>query len=72
MGQWKGQDVPLVRPSSFIVKGSIPSSQRYLPTYLQVKTTQQHSSKGLRAFFLGLFPILQPCVFVDRYCASVS
>ena len=34
MGQWEGQDVPLVRPSSCIVKGCIPSSRRYLPTYL--------------------------------------
>ena len=34
IGQWKGQDVPLVRPSSCNVKGGIPSSRRYLPTYL--------------------------------------
>ena len=34
IGQWEGQDVPLVRPSSCIVKGGIPSSRRYLPTYL--------------------------------------
>ena len=34
IGQWEGQDVPLVRPSSCIVKGGILSSQRYLPTYL--------------------------------------
>ena len=33
-GQWEGQDVPLVSPSSCIVKGGIPSSRRYLPTYL--------------------------------------
>ena len=33
MGQWEGQDVPLVRPSSCNVKGGIPSSRRYLPTY---------------------------------------
>ena len=26
--------MPLVRPSSCTVKGGIPSSQRYLPTYL--------------------------------------
>ena len=26
IGQWEGQDVPLVRPSSCIVKGGIPSS----------------------------------------------
>ena len=34
LGQWEGQDVPLVRRFSCIVKGGIPSSQRYLPTYL--------------------------------------
>ena len=33
--EWERQDVPLVRPSSYIVKGGIPSSPRYLPTYLQ-------------------------------------
>ena len=33
IGQWEGQDVPLVRPSSCNVKGGIPSSRRYLPTY---------------------------------------
>ena len=36
IGQWEGQDVPLVRPSSCNVKGGIPSSRRYLPTYLWV------------------------------------
>ena len=34
IGQWEGQDVPLVRPSSCNVKGGIPRSRRYLPTYL--------------------------------------
>ena len=34
IGQWEGQDVPLLRPSSCNVKGGIPSSRRYLPTYL--------------------------------------
>ena len=34
IGQWEGQDVPLVRPSSCTVKGGIPSSRRYIPTYL--------------------------------------
>ena len=34
IGNWEGQDVPLVRPSSCIVKGGMPSSRRYLPTYL--------------------------------------
>ena len=28
IGQWEGQDVPLVRPSSCNVKGGIPSSRR--------------------------------------------
>ena len=36
IGQWEGQDVPLVRPSSCNVKGGIPSSRRYLPTYLHI------------------------------------
>ena len=35
IGQWDGQDVPLVRPSSCNVKGGIPSSRRYLLTYLR-------------------------------------
>ena len=34
IGQWEGQDVPLVRPSSCNVKRGIPSSRRYLPTCL--------------------------------------
>ena len=37
IGQWEGQDVPLVRPSSCNVKGGIPSSRRYLPTYLYLQ-----------------------------------
>ena len=36
IGQWEGQDVPLVRPSSCNVKGGIPSSRRYLPIYLYI------------------------------------
>ena len=39
IGQWEGQDVPLVRPSSCTIKGGIPSSRRYLPTYLPPKGT---------------------------------
>ena len=35
IGQWEGQDVFLVRPSSCNVKGGIPSSRRSLPTYLR-------------------------------------
>ena len=35
IGQWEGQDVPLVRPSSCNVKGGIPSSRRYLPTWVE-------------------------------------
>ena len=34
IGQWERQDVPLVRHSSWNVKEGIPSSRRYLPTYL--------------------------------------
>ena len=39
IGQWEGRDVPLVRPSSCNVKGGIPSSRRYLPTYLGFAAT---------------------------------
>ena len=45
LGQWEGQDVPLVRPSSCIVKGGILGSRRYLPTYLplpQAETCKYH------------------------------
>ena len=49
IGQWEGQDVPLVRPSSCNVKGGIPSSRRYLPTYLSpasvCRTSEQMSAK---------------------------
>ena len=41
IGQWEGQDVPLVRPSSCNVKGGIPSSRRYLPTYLKVMLSSE-------------------------------
>ena len=34
IGQWEEQDVPLVRPPSCTVKGGVPSSRKYLPTYL--------------------------------------
>ena len=36
IGHWEGQDAPLVRPFSCLVKGGIPSSRRYLSTYLKV------------------------------------
>ena len=53
IGQLEGQDVPLVRPSSCNVKGGIPSSRRYLPTYLHIaqKGSSPHDmscpSKGI-------------------------
>ena len=40
IGQWEGLDVSLVRTSSCNVKGGIPSSRRYLPTYLTVGRVQ--------------------------------
>ena len=48
IGQWEGQDVPLVRPSSCNVKGGIPSSRRYLPTYLYVRLDFSVSTRSLR------------------------
>ena len=46
IGQWEGQDVPLVRPSSCNVKGGMPSSRRYLPTYLLKKSGCVGHAKG--------------------------
>ena len=39
LGQWERQDIILVRPLSCMVKGGIPSSRRYLPTYLRLSAT---------------------------------
>ena len=52
IGQWEGQDVPMVRPSSCNVKGGIPSSRRYLPTYLPVPFLQ--NEVPLMYMFLAL------------------
>ena len=49
IGQWEGQDVPLVRPSSCNVKGGIPSSRRYLPTYLYNSIISPFSGASLGA-----------------------
>ena len=46
IGQWEGQDVPLVRPSSCNVKGGIPSSRRYLPTYLTASCQNSEYQNG--------------------------
>ena len=46
IGQWEGQDVPLVRPSSCTVKGGVPSSRRYPPTYLRCCTSPYAGSRG--------------------------
>ena len=47
IGQSEGQDVPLVRPSSCKVKGGIPSSRRYLPTYLWMVDVEPYGSNDL-------------------------
>ena len=54
IGQWEGQDVPLVRPSSCNVKGGIPSSRRYLPTYLY------HMQQLLVCLFHTMQPFTHP------------
>ena len=50
IGQWEEQDVPLVRPSSCIVKGGIPSSRKYLSSYLAQDTAHatQHTERAHR------------------------
>ena len=54
IGQWEGQDVPLVRTSSCNVKGGIPSSRRYLPTYLSHSSRQSSLPlPGARARYGG-------------------
>ena len=50
IGQWEGQDVPSVRPSSCNVKGGIPSSRRYLPTYPPTYLHGHLSTIGWRVF----------------------
>ena len=47
IGQWGGQDVPLVRPPSCNVKEGIPSSRRYLPTYLREFDLKVRRGNGL-------------------------
>ena len=61
IGQWEGQDFPLVRPSSCKVKGGIPSSRRYLPTYLSSKTGMRGSpsSVGMRMVADAIFFAVQ-------------
>ena len=58
IGHWEGQDVPLVRPSSCNVKGGIPSSRRYLATYLWVRgdagVGTRHQPHSARSFELAL------------------
>ena len=57
IGQWEGQDVPLVRPSSCNVKGGIPSSRRYLPTYLGLVQPKNVSRSKLQPLKLVLGPM---------------
>ena len=47
IGQWEGQDTPLIRPSSCNVKGGIPSSRRYLPTYLALVLPSEVEYKSI-------------------------
>ena len=56
IGQWEGQDVPLVRPSSCNVKGGIPSSRRYLPTYLPAHLPLRLAAHARHPAQRGLVP----------------
>ena len=55
IGQWERQDVPLVRPSSCNVKGGIPSSRRYLPTYPPPFFPVEKTLHALNCAFLSMF-----------------
>ena len=75
IGQWEGQDVPLVGPSSCIVKGAILSSRRYLPTYLaRLHNIQPHKLQravGPFAVHVTLYGINHPrCEHHDPPCST--
>ena len=53
IGQWEGQHVLLVRPSSCFVKGTIPSSRRYLPTYLHPRDLSGWDHLSMHVLSLG-------------------
>ena len=63
IGQWEGQDVPLVRPSSCTVKGGIPSSRRYLPTYLPCACPASFARKthGVVGFRISAMHVVCHC-----------
>ena len=65
IGQWEGQDVPLVRPSSCNVKGGIPSSRRYLPTYLPLR----RSPKRLSSVWMS--SLTCPCALLESWRVGV-
>ena len=66
IGQWEGQDVPLVRPSSCIVKGGIPSSRRYLPTYLiQFDANRRIDDTSWRTSTTGRKRIMETYLRID-------
>ena len=74
IGQWEGQDVPLVRPSSCNVKGGIPSSRRYLPTYLRplhpTRCARKQSTPSLQA--LTGERVVAPLLSHGRFVALCS
>ena len=65
IGQWEGQDVPLVRASCCNVKGGIPSSRRYLPTYLSVLVVVR-----VWVCFPRVFVCVCVCVCVVCWCVG--
>ena len=72
LGQWEGQYVPLVRPSSCVVKGGIRSSRRYLPAFLgvvvcvsgvRVLLSSPHSLLGCWGVIICVRAVPVPCQF---------
>ena len=68
IGQREGQDVPLVRPSSCNVKGGIPSSRRYLPTFVLKGATFHRELIGVSRF-LSLH-LCMGGTFLSAACSS--
>ena len=72
IGQWEGQDVPLVRPSSCNVKGGIPSSRRYLPTYLPAPAKWARDMTPNMAYNPTLAFYTQPSgLYIESKCAYI-
>ena len=71
IGQWEGQDIPLVRPSSCILKGGLLSSRRYLSTYLPIRSTKLQDSYPI-SFIFYFFQLSNLCGLYCEDCSDLA